>query len=127
MREESEDDYIIRQYNCKVCKTTHKVNLKKKLSENQSKFPFSYFFLHGELKNFLTKLYLDKHLQIRGVDVHQLTDDDIFSKDHLLTITSTLVKEIEVLRKENQELQLKLKKKDEEGKLNKIKYLKESL
>ena len=102
---------ILRYYHCRHCDTTHEVILQKKISENQSKFPFSYFFLHGELKNLLTTLYLDKHLQIRGVDVHQLTDDDIFSKDHLLSITSTLVKEIEELRKENEELQLKLRKK----------------
>ena len=109
MSEESE--YIIRHYHCHYCNTTHDISLPKKISEKQSKFPFSYFFLHGELKNLLTTLYLDKHLQIRGVDVHQLTDDDIFSKDHLLSITSTLVKEIEELRKENEELQLKLRKK----------------
>jgi len=109
MSEESE--YILRQYHCRVCKTTHKISLQKKISEKQSKFPFSYFFLHGELKNILTTLYLDKHLQIRGVDVHQLTDDDIFSKDQVVSITSTLVGEIEELRKENEELQLKLRKK----------------
>ena len=109
MSEESE--YILRQYHCRVCNTTHNISLPKKITEKQSKFPFSYFFLHGELKNLLTTLYLDRHLQIRGVEVHQLTDDDIFSKDHLLTITSTLVKEIEELRKENEELQSKLRKK----------------
>ena len=109
MSEESE--YILRHYHCRVCNTTHNISLPKKITEKQSKFPFSYFFLHGELKNLLTTLYLDRHLQIRGVEVHQLTDDDIFSKDHLLTITSTLVKEIEELRKENEELQSKLRKK----------------
>ena len=109
MSEESE--FIVRHYHCRVCDTTHEISIPKKISEKQSKFPFSYFFLHGELKNLLTTLYLDKHLQIRGVDVHQLTDDDIFSKDHLLSITSTLVKEIEVLRKENEKLQSKLRKK----------------
>jgi len=106
----NEDDYVVRQYHCRICKTTHKINLQKNISENQSKFPFSYFYLHGELKNILTTLYLDKHLEIRGVDVHKLTDDDIFSKDHLLSITSTLVQEIEELRNENEELRLKLKK-----------------
>ncbi len=109
MSEKSE--FIVRHYHCRVCDTTHEISIPKKISEKQSKFPFSYFFLHGELKNLLTTLYLDRHLQIRGVEVHQLTDDDIFSKDHLLTITSTLVKEIEELRKENEELQSKLRKK----------------
>lgn len=105
------NDYILRSYHCSICNTTHEISLKKKIREKQSKFPFSYFYLHGELKNILTTLYLDKQLEIRGVDVHKLTDDDIFSKDHLLSITSTLVKEIEGLRNENEYLQSKLKRK----------------
>ncbi len=104
-------DYIQRSYHCRVCNTTHEISLQKKIRDNQSKFPFSYFFLHGELKNILTTLYLDKQLEIRGVDVQQLTDDDIFSKDQVVSITSILVKEIEELRKENEELRSKLKKK----------------
>ncbi|HUW90921.1 MAG TPA: hypothetical protein VMV43_10470 [Candidatus Nanopelagicaceae bacterium] len=108
MSENSEK--VLRSYHCRVCDTTHKVSLQKKIIENQSKFPFSYFFLHGELKNILTTLYLDRHLEIRGVDVQKLTDDDIFSKDQVVSITSTLVKEIEELRNENEELRLKLKK-----------------
>ena len=114
----NEDDYIIRQYHCSVCGKTHKISLQKKISEKQSIFPFSYFFLHGELKNILTTLYLDKHLEIRGVDVQKLTDDDIFSKDHVISITSILVKEIEELRTENEELRLKIKKNEEEGSAN---------
>ncbi len=108
MRENSQS--ILRYYHCRVCDTTHEVSLQKKISEKQSKFPFSYFFLHGELKNILTTLYLDNDLEIRGVDVQKLTDDDIFSKDQVVSITSTLVREIEDLRKENDELRLKLKK-----------------
>ena len=104
-------EFIQRSYYCSVCGTTHEISLQKKISKKQSKFPFSYFFLHGELKNILTTLYMDKHLEIRGVDVQKLTDDDIFSKDHAVSITSILVKEIEDLRKKNEELRLKLKKK----------------
>ena len=104
-------DYIQRSYYFNVCGTTHEISLQKKISEKQSKFPFSHFFLHGELKNILTTFYLDKHLEIRGVDVQKLTDDDIFSKDQVVSITSPLVREIEELRKENEELQLKLRKK----------------
>lgn len=104
-------EYIQRSYHCRVCDTTHEISLQKKISENQSKFPFSYFFLHGELKNILTTLYLDKQLEIRGVDVQKLTDDDIFSKDQVVSITSILMREIEELRKENEDLRLELKKK----------------
>jgi len=110
-------EYIQRSYYCSVCGTTHEISLQKKISEKQSRFPFSYFFLHGDLKNILTTLYLDKQLEIRGVDVQKLTDDDIFSKDHVISITCTLVEEIEVLRKENEELRLKLKK-NEKCKIN---------
>ena len=104
-------EYIQRSYHCRVCDTTHEISLQKKISENQSKFPFSYFFLHGELKNILTTLYLDKQLEIRGVDVQKLTDDDIFSKDQVVSITSILMREIEELRNENEDLRLELKKK----------------
>ncbi len=105
-----DSEKVIRSYHCRVCDTTHEVSLQKKIIKNQSKFPFSYFFLHGDLKNILTTLYLDRHLEIRGVDVQKLTDDDIFSKEQVVSITSTLVKEIEELRNENEELRLKLKK-----------------
>ena len=106
----AKSESIVREYYCRVCKETHEICLHKKISEKQSKYPFPYFFLHGELKNILTTLYLDKHLDIRGAEVHKLTDDDIFSKDHLLSITSTLVAEIEELRKENEHLRLELNK-----------------
>jgi hypothetical protein len=106
-----DSEKVLRSYHCRVCATKHKVILQKKIIENQSKFPFSYFFLHGDLKNILTTLYLDRHLEIRGVDVQKLTDDDIFSKEQVVSITSTLVKEIEELRNENEELRLKLKEK----------------
>lgn len=105
------NDFIQRSYYCRFCDATHEIKIPIKISEKQSKFPFSYFFLHGELKNILTTLYLDKQLEIRGLDVHQLTDDDIFSKDQAISISSTLVREMEELRKENNELRLKLKKK----------------
>ena len=117
---DNKDDFFIRQYFCQICGTTHEISLKKKISKKQSKFPFSHFFLHGELKNILTTLYLDKQLEIRAVDVQKLTDDDIFSKDHVISITSILVEEIEDLRKENEELRLKLKKKKKKVKIKQI-------
>lgn len=104
------DDFVTKQYHCVICNITHEIQLLKKLTEKRSKFPFSHSFLHGELKNILTTLYLDRHLDIRGVDVQQLRDDDLFSKEQVLSILSTLMEETERLRKENEKLLKELTK-----------------
>jgi hypothetical protein len=103
------DDFVIKQYHCRLCNDTHEIQLRKTLINNQSKFPFSHSFLHGELKNILTILYLDRNLEIRGVDVQKLRDDDIFSKEQVISISATLMEEIERLRRENDALQRELK------------------
>ena len=95
---------------CRVCDDIHVIKLSNRMIKTHIKFPFPYFFLHGELKNLMTTLYIDKDLQIRGVDVHELSDDDIFSKDQVKTITNTLVTEIERLQTENANLAKKINK-----------------
>jgi len=102
------DDFVVKNYYCRICNNTHEIKLRKNLTEKESKFPFSHSFLHGELKNILTILYLDKKLEVRGVDVQQLRDDDIFSKDQVVSISTTLMEEIERLRTENEKLQKEL-------------------
>ncbi len=102
------DEFVTKLYHCRICNNTHKTKLRKDLYKRHAKFPFSYSFLHGELKNILTTLYLDKNLEIRGVDVQQLSDDDLFSKDQVVSISSTLMEEIERLREENDKLQVEL-------------------
>ena len=104
------DDFVTKLYHCRICDDNHEIQLRKTLTEKQAKFPFSHSFLHGELKNILTILYLDKNLEVRGVDVQQLRDDDIFSKEQVISISGTLMEEIERLRKENEALQIELKK-----------------
>ena len=104
------DDFVTKYYHCRLCNDNHEVQLRKTLIKKQFKFPFSHSFLHGELKNILTILYLDKNLEVRGVDVQQLRDDDIFSKEQVISISGTLMEEIERLRKENEALQIELKK-----------------
>ena len=104
------DDFVNKNYYCRICNNTHEIKLRKNLTEKQSKFPFSYSFLHGELKNILTTLYLDDELEVRGVDVQQLRDDDLFSKGQVVSISSTLMEEIERLRTENEKLQKELNK-----------------
>jgi hypothetical protein len=95
---------IIREYDCRLCKQSHKIDLNNQLLIDHDEYPFPYTFLHGELKNLLTTLYIDRNLEIRGVEVRELKDSDLFSKDQVLTITNTLMKEIEQLREENNSL-----------------------
>ena len=102
------DNFVIKRYYCRICDSNHEIQLRKKLSEKQSKYPFSHSFLHGELKNILTILYLDRNLEVRGVDVQKLRDDDIFSKEQVISISGTLMEEIERLRTENEALQNEL-------------------
>ncbi len=97
---------VVKKYNCKICKETHDVELNKGLLEGRERFPFPHVFLHGDLKQLLTILYLDKDLQIRGAEVQNLRIDDanLFSKDHTTSIVENLMNEIERLRLENEKL-----------------------
>ncbi len=96
--------FVRRQYYCSICDIFHEIKLDKEVLKKHSRFPFSHIFLHGQLKNILTTLYLDKNLEVRGVDVHILTDEDLFSKDQAAIIINTLMMEIENLRLENEKL-----------------------
>ena len=103
-------EFVQKFYNCPVCKETHTFNFPKNLAENRKRYPFTYVYLHGELKDLLTTLYIDKNLQIRGVEVIKLQDDDIFSKEQVLKITEQLMDEIVFLQEENESLRNELKK-----------------
>ena len=97
-------DCVSREYYCRICDQMHQIKISKNIVKSQSKFPFPFIFLHGDLKNLLTTLYIDKEARIRGVDVHELSDDNIFSKDQVIKITTTLLGEIERLQRENARL-----------------------
>ena len=86
----------------------HEIKLNNQLSKDHEEYPFPYTFLHGDLRNILTTLYIDKNLEIRGLEVRELKESDLFSKDQVLTITNTLMEEIEQLREENNSLRDKL-------------------
>ncbi|MFX0020697.1 MAG: hypothetical protein ACFE9S_00105 [Candidatus Hermodarchaeota archaeon] len=104
----TESEFLNRLYNCPKCKKTHTVKLQKDLFENKTSFPFSYAYLHsseGNLNDLLTILYLDKQLQVRGVDVIEIQDSiGIFSEDLTRKITETLMDEIVSLQEENFQL-----------------------
>ena len=94
---------LIRTYRCKICQDTHEVELNMELLTGKKRFPFPYVFLHGDLKEYLTILYLDEELQIRASEVQNLSQDydNLFSKDHTITIVSNLMEEIETLRRQH--------------------------
>ena len=96
-------DYITKQYNCKICNETHKIELPQNICEGRTKFPFPYVFLHGDQKNILTILYIDKDLQIRGAEVQEGTND-LFSKEQVVKLATNLIDEVDRLREDNLKL-----------------------
>ncbi|TFF88950.1 MAG: hypothetical protein EU550_00280 [Promethearchaeota archaeon] len=110
------EEFITKRYICNVCHKTHEISLNRKLVENRKKYPFPYVFLHdfienGENKEVLTILYIDKGLKIRGAEVQELQEDNLFSKEQVVAIVQPLMEEIENLRNENLDLREKLQKK----------------
>ena len=83
-----ETDIVKKRFSCKICNTTHEIVLNKNLLEGKTMFPFSHIYLHGELKDILTILYVDSDLEIRGVDTEILSMENIFSKEHMMEIIS---------------------------------------
>lgn len=116
------NDYVIKHYRCKVCNATHEVKLKKDLAKGRPRYPFPYITMHSEvvnndLKEFLIMLYIDKDLQIRGME-NLSGNEDFYTKEQMKEITGKLMQEIEFLREENlalmqqiHELRAKLKEK----------------
>ena len=103
--------FILKEYRCSICNKIHDVKLNKSITKERSNYPFPYVFLHGELRNILTTLYIDKDYQIRGVDTQKLkSENHLFCKDHVLEITKELMKEIERLTEENLKLREEIKK-----------------
>ena len=98
------NEFVLKKYFCRICNKKHEIKLRKSVCYGHENYPFSYTILHGNLENLLTTIYIDKNMEIRGVDVHELTNNEIFSKGQVLSITKILVEEIEELRKENNEL-----------------------
>ncbi|TXT58062.1 MAG: hypothetical protein BAJALOKI2v1_450005 [Promethearchaeota archaeon] len=103
---DSENKYITKKYMCKVCDQMHEVKLNKNLVEGRKKYPFPYAFLHDSiketnLKELLTILYIDEDFRIRGTQIEELGNDNLFSKEQVVSITENLMEEINILREEN--------------------------
>ena len=115
MSENQSSEFIRRIYNCAYCKRTHFIDLAKDLAENKPRYPFPHVFLHsseGDLNDILTTLYLDAQLQIRGVEILKLENNDIFSESLTKKITEKLMDMIIRLEQENIELRGLLEKID---------------
>lgn len=98
-------NFVKKHYRCKTCNTTHSIELEKNLLEGRTKYPFPHVILHSEvvddeLREFMMMLYLDKDLQIRGAEP-LWGNEDFFTREQLIEITSNLMEEIERLREEN--------------------------
>jgi hypothetical protein len=70
------------------------------------------------LKELLTILYIDEDFRIRGTQIEELGNDNLFSKAQVVSITENLMEEINILREENirlKELNRELKRKIEDA------------
>lgn len=110
----TEKEFITKHYRCNFCGKTHKIQISKKMLEGRKKYPFPYVFLHdnikdGNLSELLTILYIDKKGKIRGQEIQELDNDNLFSKEQVFSIVKPLSEEIERLRRDNKILKDKLK------------------
>jgi len=107
-----ENQIVKRRYYCKFCDETHSIEFNKDISKGQPRFPFSYVYVHiytknDEEKELLTILYLDNDCKIRGTDITELNNSDIYSKTHVEA-------KIAALDEENQKLKEEIKRLKEE-------------
>jgi hypothetical protein len=114
-KRESEEEYVLKKYLCSHCDKMHVVKLNKDLCKGRKKYPFPYVFLHdsikeSEYKELLTILYIDKEFKIRGTQIEEIGNDNLFSKEQVVSITENLMEEINILRMENIRLAKKNRK-----------------
>jgi len=101
-----DENIITRHYNCKICGTTHKIELNKNITEGRKKYPFPYVTLHdsiingNEVKEVLAILYIDQGLQIRHQEIQEFDDGNLFTKEQVMAMTKPLMEEITILREE---------------------------
>lgn len=102
---------VVKAYYCPVCKKNHEIKFAKDFAANRSQYPFSYVYLHpfqGDYEDIdqagrvvLTTLFIDAHLEIRGVEAFiQETDIDVISKDESKGIVNKLLSHISQLQED---------------------------
>ncbi len=102
---------IKKTYRCPVCKTNHDISFSPDFGANRSQYPFTYVYLHpyeGDFKEIdeagkvvLTTLFIDAHLEIRGVEAFmQETDIEVISKDESKGIVMKLLSHISQLQED---------------------------
>ncbi|MHA1522680.1 MAG: hypothetical protein ACTSVZ_05435 [Promethearchaeota archaeon] len=118
---------VTKRYQCPVCKKMHEVSFPANFAENRAKYPFTFVYMHKYInapnvddtdKDILTTLYLDAHLNIRGVEALLAEDDtNIVSKEisremvaKLTKVILEMQKEMDVLQKECCEFKEKYEK-----------------
>lgn len=105
MSEQKSKDYVKKRYRCPVCKEYHDVLLNKNLVKGQEKFPITHVFLHGDVYNILTTLYLDADMRIRGVEASELDNsDNIFDKEQMKQMIINVTNELSQLQEEYNDL-----------------------
>lgn len=104
-------------FHCPVCKISHTIYFPTNFAQNRAKYPFTYHYLHkiddtqniDEVeKNILTTLYIDKNLNIRGVDAqHAEHDSNILNKEDSTDMIQKLTIAILDLEQDYEKLHLK--------------------
>ncbi|WP_457558207.1 hypothetical protein [Candidatus Harpocratesius sp.] len=108
---------VVKQYQCPVCKKIHTIKFEPDFAKNRVKYPFTFAFMHkfesptnieDHEKDVLTTLYIDTHLNIRGVEA-VLADDNtnILSKETSYEMITKLTKVILEMQNELNEIQEK--------------------
>lgn len=106
---------VTKKFHCPVCKKLHEISFASNFAENRTKYPFTYVYMHkfesatrieDKDKDVLTTLYLDAHLNIRGVEALLSEDDtNILSKEISKEMVTKLTKVILEMQKEMNALQ----------------------
>ena len=102
---------VNKSYHCPVCKKNHSIKFAPDFAANRSQYPFSYVYLHpytGEYEDIgetgrvvLTTLFIDAHLEIRGVEAFlQEENIEVISKDESKGIVNKLISHISQLQED---------------------------
>ncbi|MHA1776958.1 MAG: hypothetical protein ACTSWC_09285 [Promethearchaeota archaeon] len=111
----SDKKLVVKKYHCPVCKKSHSISFDPHFADNRPRYPFTYVFMHkyenptkleDQEKEILTTLYIDAHLDIRGVEAVMTEDNtNIVSKEIMVEMVNKLTKVILEMQAEIDEIQ----------------------